>query len=73
MYVLQTLTVPELTRMVARNTPGEAAADLPAEAAHICKDVNTEDGIQARCVAVWLHAAKLKPLVMERLSRHDRW
>ena len=68
MYMLQTLTVPELTRMVTGATSSEAVADLLAEAARICEGVYHEDGIQARCVAVWLHAAKLKPLVMKRLG-----
>ena len=68
MYMLQALTVPELSRVVAGTTCSEAVADLLAEAARICKDVYHEDGIQVRCVAVWLHAAKLKPLVMKRLG-----
>ena len=68
MYMLQALTVPELSRVVTGTTCSEAVADLLAEAARICKDVYHEDGIQVRCVAVWLHAARLKPLVMEQLG-----
>ena len=68
MYMRQTLTVPELTRLVAGTTPSESAADLLAEAARVCKDVHHEYGIPARCVAVWLHAARLKPTVMEQLG-----
>ena len=68
MYMLQTLTAPELTRMVIGTTSSEAVADLLAEAARICKDVYHEDGIQTRCVVVWLHAARLKPLVMKQLG-----
>ena len=68
MYMLQTLTVPELTRMVTGTTSSESVPDLLAEAARICKGVYHEDGIQVRCVAVWLHAARLKPLVMQQLG-----
>ena len=52
MYMLQTLTVPELTRMVTCATSSEAVADLLAEAARICEGVYHEDGIQVRCAAV---------------------
>ena len=68
MYMLQTLTSPELTRIVIGATSSEASADLHAEVTRICKDVYHEDGLQTRCVAVWLHAAKLKPLVMKQLG-----
>ena len=68
MYMLQALTVPDLTRIVTGTTSSEAFADLLAESARICKDVYHEDGIQVHCVAVWLHAARLKPLVMEQLG-----
>ena len=83
MYMLQTLAAPELTRMVTGTTSSEAVADLFAEVARICKDVYHEDGIQTRCVAVWLHTARLKPLVMKQLgppvvfttcnSTHEQW
>ena len=68
MYMLQALTVPRISRVVTGTTCSEAVADLLAEAARICKDVYHEDGIQVHCVAVWLHAARLKPLVMEKLG-----
>ena len=68
MYMLQTLTVPELTRMVTGTTSSEDFADLLADVARICKDVYHEDGIQTRCVAEWLHSARLRPLVMKQLG-----
>ena len=68
MYMLQTLTSPELTRIVIGATSSEATSELHAEATRICKDVYHEDGLQTRCVAVWLHAARLKPLVMKQLG-----
>ena len=42
MYMLQTLTSPELTRMVTGTTSSEAIVDLLAEVARICKDVYHE-------------------------------
>ena len=67
MYILQTLTSPELTRIVIGATSSEATADLHAEATRICKDEYHEVGLQTRCVAVWLHAARLQPLVLKKL------
>ena len=64
MYMLQTLTSPELTRVVIGSTSSEATADLHAEATRICKDEYHE----TRCVAVWLHAARLQPLVLKKLG-----
>ena len=63
MYMLQTLTSPELTRVVIGSTSSEATADLHAEATRICKDEYHEVGLQTRCVAVWLHAARLQPMM----------
>ena len=37
MYMLQTLTSPELTRVVTGSTSSEATADLHAEATRICR------------------------------------
>ena len=68
MYMLQTLTSPELTRVVIGSTSSEATADLHAEANRICKDEYHEDGLQTRCVVVWLHAARLQPLVQKGLG-----
>ena len=68
MYMLQTLTSPELTRVVTGSTSSEATADLHAEATRICKDEYHEVGLQTRCVAVWLHAARLQPLVQRKLG-----
>ena len=68
MYMLQTLTSPELTRIAIGATSSEATADLHTEVTRICKDVYHEDGLPTRCVAVWLHAARLKPLVMKKLG-----
>ena len=68
MYMLQTLTSPELTRVVIGSTSSEATADLHAEATRICKDEYHEVGLQTRCVAVWLHAARLQPMVMKMLG-----
>ena len=68
MYMLQTLTSPELTRVVIGSTSSEATADLHAEATRICKDEYHEVGMQTRCVAVWLHAARLQPLVQKKLG-----
>ena len=68
MYMLQTLTSPELTRVVIGSTSSEATADLHAEATRICKDEYHEVGLQTRCVAVWLHAARLQPLVQKKLG-----
>ena len=58
----------KLTHMVTGATSSDVVEDLLAEAARICEGVYHEDGIQVRCAAVWLHAAKLKPLVMKRLG-----
>ena len=69
MYMLQTLTSPELTRVVIGSTSSEATADLHAEATRICKDEYHEVGLQTRCVAVWLHAARLQPLVLKDLKK----
>ena len=74
MYVLQqatdtdTYVQRQLTRIVTGNTTSEAVADLLEEAAQMCRDVYNEDGIQLRCVTVFLHAARLKPLVMKNLG-----
>ena len=68
MYMLQTLTSPELTRVVTGSTSSEATADLHAEATRICRDEYHEVGLQTRCVAVWLHAARLQPLVQRKLG-----
>ena len=68
MYMLQTLTSPELTRVVIGSTSSEATADLHAEATRICKDEYHKVGLQTRCVAVWLHAARLQPLVLKKLG-----
>ena len=74
MYVLQapadtdTYVQRQLTRIVTGNTTSEAVADLIEEAAQMCRDVYDEDGIQLRCVTVFLHAARLKPLVMKNLG-----
>ena len=45
MYMLQTLTSPELTRVVIGSTSSEATADLHAEATHICKDAYHKVGL----------------------------
>ena len=74
LYVLQdaadtdTYVQRRLTRMVTGNTTSEAVVDLREEASQMCRDVYNEDGIQLRCVAVYLHAARLKPLVMKNLG-----
>ena len=74
MYVLQapadthTYEQRRLTRIVTGTTTSEAVVDLTEEAAQMCRDVYNEDGIQLRCVAVYLHAARLKPLVMKNLG-----
>ena len=75
MYLLQapadthTNVQRRLTRIVTGNTTSEAVVDLLEEAAQMCRDVYNEDGIQLRCVTVFLHAARLKPLVMKNLGR----
>ena len=68
MYVLQTLTSPELTRVVTGTTSSEAVVDLLVEESRIRNDIYHADGFQMRCVAVWLHAARMKPLVMRELG-----
>ena len=74
MYVLQApadtdaYVQRQLTRIVTGNTTSEAVADLREEAAQMCRDVYDEDGIQLRCVTVFLHAARLKPVVMKNLG-----
>ena len=68
MYMLQTLTSPEVTRVVIGSTSSEATADLHAEATRICKDEYHEVRLQTRCVALWLHAARLHPLVLKKLG-----
>ena len=74
MYVLQAPAVTDtcaqrqLTRIVTGNTTSEAVADLIEEAAEMCRDVYDENGIQLRCVTAFLHAARLKPLVMKNLG-----
>ena len=76
MYVLQapadtdtdTYVQRRLTRIVTGNTTSEAVADLLEESAQMCRDVYDEDGIQLRCVTIFLHAARLKPLVMKNLG-----
>jgi hypothetical protein len=68
MYVLQTLTSPELTRVVTGTTSSEAVVDLLVEESPTRNAIYHADGFQMRCVAVWLHAARLKPLVMRELG-----
>ena len=74
MYVLQvptdtnTYAQRRLTRIVTGSTTSEAVVDLLEDATQMCRDVYNEDGIQLRCVTVFLHAARLKPLVMKNLG-----
>ena len=48
MYMLQTLTSPELTRVVIGSTSNEPTADSTAEAARICKDEYDEHDLCCR-------------------------
>ena len=74
MYVLQAPTDThmyvqrQLTRIVTGNTTSEPVVDLLEEAAQMCRDLYNEDGIKLRCVTVFLHAARLKPSVIENLG-----
>ena len=68
LYLFELVAVPDLKKTVVGSISNEAASDLHAEIALMRRACEDENGLQTRCLAVWLHGAYLKESLEAQLD-----
>ena len=69
LYLFEIIGAPKLMKSVAGTTSNEAASALQDEITRITGAIETESGVQSRCVAVWLHGAYMKEAIETELDK----
>ena len=63
LYLFEVVGAPMLKKLIVGSTRSEATSALNAESATLRRVLEEENGIQTRCIAIWLHCAYMKDVI----------